>query len=275
MEYVHAIILGIIEGLTEFLPVSSTGHLLIALPLLGIDAEQDATWRVFLFVCQFGAILAVIVYTWRDMWASTLRPRVTDWKNHLIVKLIIAMIPTVIIALTFEDFMERTFENAVVGPPATAIALIIGAGIIELIDRRYRREGAMTLDDITWRQAFWIGLIQTISMIPGTSRAGATIMGGMALGLTPRIATEFSFCLAIPTMLGASVLRLWKHRADLTQDALGVIAVGTAVSFVVALVVVVAFMRYVRKHRFTPFAIYRVVLGVAVLLYYYAGGYGD
>lgn len=261
MDIIHAIILGVIEGLTEFLPVSSTGHMVIAMPALGLEADQPP-WNVLLWVSQFGAILAVIVYFWRDLWRRTFTRPERGWQHHLFVKLLAAMVPTVILALLFKDYLDP-LESM---PVAVAIALILGAGAIELIDRRYRREVPQTLDDVTLVQAFWIGVIQCISMIPGVSRSGATIMGGMTLGLSPRVATEFSFYLAIPTMLGAAVKTLGDHKLE--AEHLTVVLVGTAVSFVVALAVVAWFLDFVKRHRFRVFAIYRVVLGVAVLAWY-------
>lgn len=268
-DLIRALVLGVIEGLTEFLPVSSTGHMILALPLLHVNAELPH-WRVFLFVSQLGAILAVVAYFWRDLWRRALHwPG--GWRTHVFTKLAAAMIPTVVLGLLGNDFMETYFENSRTGPPATAIGLIVGAAAIVYIDRRFRRAAEQTLDDVTLRQAFLIGLIQCISMWPGVSRAGASIMGGMALGLTPRVATEFSFYLAIPTMLAAGALRLWKYRGDLTADAAGVILAGTLAAFVTALLVVAAFLSYVRSRSFTPFAVYRVALGAGVLAWYWLG----
>ena len=264
MDLINAVILGIIEGLTEFLPVSSTGHMVIAMPALGVDAEL-APWNVLLWVSQFGAIMAVIVYFWRDLWKRTFRPTARGWHQHIFIKLFAAMVPTVAIAVPFKDYLDP-LESM---PVAVAGALIVGAIIMELIDRRFRRVVPQELEDVTLTQAFLIGIIQCISMFPGVSRAGATIMGGMTLGLTPRVATEFSFYLAIPTMLGAAAKTLLKHRDELNADNAAVVLVGTLVSFVVALLVVAGFMNYVKRYRFTPFAIYRVLLGAAVLLYYF------
>lgn len=267
MEYLQAVTLGIIEGLTEFLPISSTGHLLIAEPLLGVDARQPQ-WRVFLFLSQLGAILAVVVYFWRGLWQRVLRPQRAGWKNHVLVKLLAAMLPTVILGAALNDLMELCFENDRTGPPATAAALILGAGAIVYIDRRFRRGDGQSLEDVTLRQAFLIGLMQCLSMWPGVSRAAASIMGGMVLGLTPRVATEFSFHLAIPTMFAAASYRLFKYRSDLTAQSLGLELIGAGTAFVAALLVVAGFMSYVRSRRFTPFAIYRVLLGVGVMIWY-------
>ena len=261
MDVLIAVILGVIEGLTEFVPVSSTGHMVIAMPLLGVKASEPP-WNVLLWVSQFGAILAVIVYFWRDLWRRTFSPPSKDPKQHIMAKLFIAMIPTGVIALALKKYLDP-LESM---PVAVAIALILGAGVIEFIDRRYRKPGEMELEDVTLWQAFWVGVIQTISMIPGVSRSGASIMGGMTLGMTPRVATEFSFYLAIPTMLAAGAKTTLDHWHELTRENAMVIGVGTAVSFVVALFVVAAFMGFVKRYRFTVFAVYRVVLGVAVLI---------
>ena len=284
MDALNAIILGIIEGLTEFLPVSSTGHMVIAMPLLGVDAKT-APWNILLWVSQFGAILAVVVYFWRDLWRRTIGPIAArlppgiprrhlgreiwkaiaaGWRQHILTKLFVAMVPTVVIAVALKKHLDPLEDM----PVAVAGALIVGAFIMEFIDRRYRRVVPQELEDVTLRQAFLIGIIQCISMWPGVSRAGATIMGGMALGLTPRVATEFSFYLAIPTMLAAAVKTLWKYRHELGTASADLVIIGSAVAFVVALLVVAGFIGYVKRYRFTPFAIYRVVLGAAVLVWY-------
>lgn len=264
-ELLQALIMGVIEGLTEFLPVSSTGHMIIAEPLLGIDPTEPK-WRAFLFVSQMGAIAAVIVYFWRDLWRRTFHPTSGRLTDHLLTKLVAAMVPTVAIGLVANEFMERYLE----WPVPVAIALVLGAFVIEFIDRRYRRDVPMTLDDVTLKQAIAIGFCQCLAMIPGTSRAGATIMGGMALGLTPAVATEFSFYLGIPTLLLAGLYRAYKYRDDLTPDAALVIAVGTAVAFVVAWAVVALFMQFVRRQRFTIFVVYRIILGLAVLAFWWS-----
>ncbi len=265
MDAINAIILGIIEGLTEFLPISSTGHMVIAMPLLGVDAAA-APWSILLWVSQFAAILGVIVLFWRDLWRRVLKPPTGVWHRHLLVILFVAMVPTVGLAVPFKEYFDPLEQS----PPAVAAALIVGAIIMEVIDRRCRREKAQEIEDIQLWQAFCIGLIQCISMWPGVSRAGATIMAGMALGLTPRVATQFSFYLAIPTMLGAAAKTLLDKRDQLTTDGASTVLLGSAVSFIVALVVVAWFLGFVKKHRFRVFAIYRVVLGALVLLYFYA-----
>ena len=264
MDSFQAIILGIVEGLTEFLPISSTGHLILTNQWFNIDPEQPAA-RAFLFVSQIGAILAVVLYFWRDLWRRVLSVPGAAWHKHILVKLFVAFLPSAVVGLTveifFDDFMQNLERNAI----AVAVALIIGAFIIELIDRRCRRLTPMTLDDVTLKQCLIIGLAQCLSIIPGTSRAGATIMGGMASGLSPSVAAEFSFYLAIPTICAAGGWRLLRNYQDITPESAGVIGLGTAVAFVVALAVVAGFMGYVKRYRFTPFAIYRVLLGATVL----------
>jgi undecaprenyl-diphosphatase len=265
MDVINAIVLGIVEGLTEFLPVSSTGHLILTEHVLHVDGDQPP-WSVLLWVSQFAAILAVVLYFWRDLWKRTFRPRTRFWEEHLLTKLAAAMLPTVVLALLFKKLLDP-LENSSV---AVAGALLVGAVIMEFIDRKFRRNVPQDLEHVSIQQAFLIGVIQCLAMWPGVSRAGATIMGGMVLGLTPRVATEFSFYLAIPTMLAAAGKTLWSHRAELNAANAGLILVGSAVAFVVALIVVAAFMGYVRRYRFTPFAIYRAVLGAAVLLVWLA-----
>lgn len=265
VDALRAIVLGIIEGLTEFLPVSSTGHLVIAMPLLGVRASETP-WNVLLWVSQFGAILAVVTLFFRDLRREILHPPRGTWGSHLLVKLGVAMLPTIGLALLFHKLLEPLEES----PPAVAIALIAGAAVMEFIDRTCRRSGPMTIQEVTLTQAAWIGTIQAISMIPGVSRAGATIMGGMLLGLTPRVATVFSFYLAIPTMLAATVKTIMDERVALSRYDWGVVLIGTGVSYVVALFVVSGFLEYVKRYRFTAFNIYRVILGSAVLIWYFA-----
>lgn len=266
MDYFRAVVLGIIEGLTEFLPISSTGHMVIAMPLLGIH-ESAPPWSVLLWVSQFAAILAVILYFWRDLWRRTFTPPTRGWHRHILTKLGVAMAPTIILASLFKEMLDPLEEQ----PAAVAGALIVGAVLMEFIDRRFRRTQQQELEDVTLWQALAIGTIQTISMWPGVSRAGATIMSGMVLGLTPRVATEFSFYLAIPTMLAAAAKTLWKHQHALTLDGVAVLLVGSATAFVVAWLAVAGFMGYVKRYRFTPFVVYRLLLGAVVLLAHFAG----
>ncbi len=259
-DLVRAVILGVIEGLTEFLPVSSTGHMIVAMPWLGVDGTQDP-WPAFLYFIQIGAILAVVVYFWRSLWRQTFTKPLGGSHNHLILKLIVGVAPAAAIGLPFNDWVEAHFEK----PVPVAIALILGAVAMIWIERKCRRPGGHGIEQVTLRDAFLVGLIQCVSIIPGTSRAMATIMGGMLIGLPPATAAEFSFYLAIPTILGAGLVRLIKDREALTSEHALLLATGFVVSFLVAWVVVAAFMRYIQTRPLLPFAIYRVLLGLVVL----------
>lgn len=263
----RSIILGVVEGLTEFLPVSSTGHMILVQPLIGVDSKLPQ-WDTLLWVSQFGAILAVVLYFWRELWQQIIGTPLTDWKRHLLTKLFAAMVPTVIIALALKKTAERYLEN----PPSVGLALIVGAVGILLVDRFCRKEREMEVADITLTQAFWIGALQCLSLWSGISRSGATIMGGMALGLSPRVATQFSFYLAIPTMLAAAAKTLIKEHDQLGQSGGAIILVGTATAFLSALAVVGPFLAFVKRSKFTPFAIYRIALGSCVLGYYFIYG---
>lgn len=261
MNALDAVVLGVIEGLTEFLPVSSTGHMILAQPWLGVD-PNTAEWRVFLVVSQLGAIAAVVVYFWRDLLRRAASPPRGSWTNHFLAKLAFASAPAFIAGPLVNRWLETHLEH----PAPVAVALIVGAVLMEVIDRRFRRVRPMTLEDVTPRQSLLVGLAQCVSMWPGTSRSMATIMGGMVVGLSPAVATELSFYMAIPIMIGASGLRVVTHASELSAASASNLLVGAATAFLVALAVVAGFMRYVRTRRFTPFAVYRVLLGAAVLL---------
>ncbi len=266
-DVLRAAVLGIVEGLTEFLPVSSTGHLILVQPLLGIDADIPP-WKTFLYFIQIGAILAVVFYFGRGLVRQVFHPVRKGWRTHLITKLVVATIPAAAIGLPLNNWIESHLET----PWVVAIALIVGAGLMELIERRFRRTGGGDPESITLRQSFLIGVAQCVSIIPGTSRAMATIMGGLLVGLPIGLATEFSFYLAIPTLLGAGTLKVIKHRHELHANEAVVLGVGFVTAFIVALLVVEGFMRYVQTRRLRPFAIYRVALGAAVLAWWYATG---
>lgn len=236
--------------------------MILVQPWLGVDPTKP-TWKVLLWVSQLGAILAVIVCFWRELWTLTFRPARKDWRSHIVPKLLAAMAPTIVLALLLHDWFEANLEN----PVGIGVALLVGAALMWWIDRAYRKSGDQTIEDISLTQAALIGVAQSVSMWPGISRSGASIMGGMMAGLTPRVATEFSFYLAIPTMLAASAKTLWDYRNLLSTDSVALVVVGTGVSFAVALLVVSALLEFVKRYRFTVFVIYRVILGVAVLLF--------
>jgi len=260
-----AVLLGIVEGLTEFIPVSSTGHLILATEIFGYDAK---TWAVFNVVIQLGAILAVVVQYWRTFWAvgmGLLRREPLAFR--FVINLLVAFIPAAVLGLLLKHQIDAMLGS----PMIVAWALIVG-GIAILAVERWSKQGEyLGLGQLPVRQAFGVGLLQCLAMIPGVSRSGATIMGALAMGIERRTAAEFSFFLAIPTMLGASTLELWQNRAELAAGTGPVgwshIAVGFVVSFIVALAVIRAFVAYVSRSGFTPFALYRIVAGAAALFF--------
>jgi len=263
-ELLTVILLGIVEGITEFLPVSSTGHLILATRLLGYDAGR---WEVFNVVIQLGAILAIVVLYWRTFWAVGMGLIKREPKSWLFLRnLVVAFIPAAVIGLALHKYIEALLGNAEV----VAIALIVGGFAILAVERFAPRSDISGVADIPLKTVIGIGFLQCLAMVPGVSRSGATILGALALGVERRTAAEFSFFLAIPTMLGASALELLKNRDAIASGGgvgLGAIAIGATVSFVVALLVVKWFVGIVTKHGFVPFALYRVVAGSAALIW--------
>ena len=260
---VKAAIMGIVEGLTEFLPVSSTGHLILASELLGYDS---ATWAMFNVVIQLGAILAVVVLYWRTFLAvgmGLLKGAPKSWR--FLRNLILAFIPAAVIGLALHDKIEMLLGE----PKVVAWALIAGGVAILVIERVVKVGTIVGIAEIPLARALGIGFIQCISMIPGVSRSGATIMGALTLGVERRTAAEFSFFLAIPTMLGATTLELLKNGHAITTGSVGWgdIAIGFGVAFIVALLVIRWFVGIVSRHGFAPFAWYRIIAGVAALIW--------
>lgn len=258
-----AILLGIVEGLTEFIPVSSTGHLILAAELFGYDAGQ---WKVFNVVIQLGAILAVIVQYWRTFWAVgmgllKLHPQSVAFVRNILL----GFLPSAVLGLALKDYIDILLGS----PMVVAWALLIG-GIAILAIERIAKPGPLTgVAQLPARQALGVGLVQCVSMIPGVSRSGATIMGALAMGIERRTAAEFSFFLAVPTMMGATTLELWDNRGALAAGTGPVgwdeIGIGFFVSFIVALVVIKAFVAFVSRSGFAPFAWYRIVAGILVI----------
>jgi len=259
-----AVILGLVEGITEFLPISSTGHLIVAGHLLGFTGDNATTFEIFI---QLGAILA-IVWEYRrhllSVTAGAVGLREDPSSRALVINLAVAFVPAAVAGLLLHHAIHEYLFR-----PETVAAALAGGGIVMLlIERRPPRFTTSSLMAIPWKQALWVGLAQTLSLFPGVSRAAATIMGGMVAGLDRRTATEFSFYLAIPTMMAATVYDLYKSWASLTGDDLGMIAIGFVVAFFSALVAVRAFIRYISRHDFRPFGWYRIALGVVVLVYF-------
>ena len=261
MDIITAILLGIVEGLTEFLPVSSTGHLILATELLGYDA---ARWALFNIAIQPGAILAIVVLYWRTF-MDVLRGLVRREQEAVAFtrNLLVAFFPAVVVGLAFADNIDALLENAVV----VAWALIIGGVAILLVERYARPVETGGVANVTLRQSVIIGLVQCLAMVPGVSRSGATILGAMGFGVDRKTAAEFSFFLAVPTLTGATVLQLYKHRDAITPQALELIGIGFVVSFVVAYLVIKAFLAVVTRYGFAPFAWYRIVAGAAALIW--------
>ncbi len=258
----HAFILGIVEGTTEFLPVSSTGHLIIVGDWLGFNDDKG---KVFEIVIQLGAILAV-VWEYRVKIASTISGLSSNSSaQRFTINLLIAFLPAAILGFLFIKKIKAYLFN----PISVAIALIVGAFIIFWVERRARTPRVNDVDDMTVRDALMVGLAQAVSLIPGTSRAGATIIGGLLSGLSRKTATEFSFFLAIPTMFAATFYDVFKHRDLLHANDLPMFAVGFVTSFVAALIAVRALIRFVSSHNFNGFAWYRLIFGTLVLLYFW------
>jgi undecaprenyl-diphosphatase len=254
-ELVYALILGVVEGITEFLPISSTGHLILASALLGATDER---WKVFSIVIQTGAMLAV-VWEYR---ARFFRVDVALYRN-----LIVAFIPAAVIGLAFSKLIKTYLFHAV----PVALAFIVGGVIILLVERHSFTPRVEETRAMTWLDALKVGIAQCFALIPGTSRSGATIIGGMLFGLSRRAATEFSFFLAVPTLVAAGGYDLFKNRALLSAHDAPIFGVGLVVAFISAFGVIRWLIRYVATHDFKPFAWYRIAFGLLVLLTAWAG----
>ncbi|HEX8840710.1 MAG TPA: undecaprenyl-diphosphate phosphatase [Sphingomicrobium sp.] len=260
-----AIILGIVEGVTEFLPVSSTGHLILATELLGFDAQK---WGAFNVIIQLGAILAIVVLYWRTFWAvleGLIRRNAMSWR--FVRNILIGFLPSAVLGALLINKIEALLGD----PKVVAVAFIVGGIAILAIERLVKNTPTVGVAEMPVKTAAGIGIVQCLAMIPGVSRSGATIMGALSLGVERRTAAEFSFFLAIPTMLGATTLEFLKHRQDILAGAHGVgfgtVAAGFVVSFVVAIVVVRAFVHYITRHGFAPFAWYRIAAGIVALVW--------
>ena len=255
------ILLGMVEGLTEYLPVSSTGHLILATELAGFDAQR---WALFNVAIQPGAILAVVVLYWRtfrDVIVGLFKRERSAWTFTR--NILVAFFPAVVIALMIGDLIDMMLESAVV----VAWALIAGGIAILVIEKLAKPVECGGVANVSFRQAVGTGIVQCLAMIPGVSRSGATILGAMSLGVDRKTAAEFSFFLAVPTLSGATAMQLFRHGDTLTRDMAGWIALGSLISFVVAIVVVKAFSTIVTRYGFAPFAWYRIIAGAAALVW--------
>ena len=263
----QAAIMGIVEGITEFLPISSTGHLILAAELMDFWTKEKSD--VFVIAIQMGAIIAVIYEYWARLWGAATGMFTGEIRGRRLgFSLIMASIPIMIIGLTFGQAVKGLLFNDI----AVAIGLIVGGLIIMWIEKNPRPVNAQEVENISYKEAMWIGLIQVLSLIPGTSRSGATIIGAMFLGISRKAATEFSFFLGIPVIVGAGLLDLYQSYDvfESTQDW-AVLATGIIVSFVSALILIRVLVAYVAKREFMVFAWYRIISGLVILLFAFTG----
>jgi undecaprenyl-diphosphatase len=262
--FLKALILGIIEGLTEFLPISSTGHLILASALLDFNDEKG---KVFAIVIQLGAILAVC-WEYREKIGNVISDIGSRQDaNRFVLNLLIAFLPAAILGLLF----IKTIKQYLFHPVSVATAFVVGGILILWAERRNHKVDVERVEDMDWKHALKVGLMQCLALIPGTSRSGATIIGGLFFGLSRKAATEFSFFLAIPVMFAATFYDLYKNREILNFDDGSVFAVGFIASFVSALVAVRGLLRFISHHDFTVFAWYRIAFGIIVLITAYSG----
>ena len=269
IEILKAIILGIIQGITEWLPISSTGHMILVDEFLQL-AGGETFVELFLVVVQFGSILAVVLMYFNRLNPFSKRKSISEKKEtiNLWIKILIACVPAGIIGVLFNDQIKAWFFN----PPVISITLIVyGVGFI-VIERRKRRPTVNRLNEITSVKAAQIGVFQMLALIPGTSRSGATIMGSTLLGLNRKTASEFSFFLAIPVMFGASLLKLVKFGFNFTGTEIAILLVGMLTAFVVSILAIKFLMSYIKKNDFKAFGWYRIVLGILVILYFVFAG---
>lgn len=273
IEILKVIVLGIVEGITEWLPISSTGHLIIVNEFLKLKAS-DAFVEMFNVVIQLGAILAVIVLYFKRLWPIDKKKdsKGLEWnKDKLILwaKILVACVPAGIIGILFDDKIDEIFYN----PYVVSVTLIIYGVAFILIEIRNRNKEFKITDvrAMTFKTALIIGLFQVLALIPGTSRSGATIVGAMLIGTSRTAAAEFTFFLAIPVMAGASLVKILKFVSDgtgFTQNELYMLIIGMLVAYLVSMLVIKFLMSYIRKHDFKPFGVYRIILGIAVILYF-------
>ena len=294
-EIIKTVILGIVEGITEWLPISSTGHMILVDEFMKLDVRKDFM-NIFLVVIQLGAILAVVILFWSKLWpfhlkktavkpffkeegkAVALKKACNNYvhvdKILLWVKILIASVPAAIIGLAFDDQIDAMLTGDTdmdMRAFVVAGALIVYGVLFIVIERLKKREKITDLNKMPYRTALYIGLIQCLSLVPGTSRSGSTILGASLLGTSRTVAAEFSFFLGIPAMFGASAIKLLKFFADglsFTTDEIIILLVGCVVSFVVSILAIKFLVSYIKKHDFKVFGVYRIILGILVILYF-------
>lgn len=283
IELLKVVFLGIVEGITEWLPISSTGHLILVEEFVKLDVSKQF-WEMFMVVIQLGAILAVVVLYWNKIWpfrnkkpqhvnvtkiektAGLICRFVKIDKMVMWFKILVSCLPAILIGLPFDDFIEDTFNNWFV----VSVMLIV-YGVLFLLVEDYNAKRTVkvnSIEEISWKMALYIGIFQVLALIPGTSRSGATIIGGILLGASRTVAAEYTFFLAIPVMFGASLLKIVKFGLNFTQWEVVILGVGTVVSFLVSILAIKFLMGYIKKHDFKVFGWYRIVLGVIVMLFF-------
>ncbi len=268
LDFLYAVIIGIIQGITEWLPISSTGHMILANEVIKLPVSE-AFWNMFLVVIQLGSILAVLFLYFHKL--NPFSPRKSSKQKRdtlrLWLKVIVGIIPAGVIGVLFDDIVE----SALSGPIVVAIALIAYGVLFLVLERRPREPKVKTLNQLSYKNALQIGCFQVLSLIPGTSRSGSTILGGMICGTSREVAAEFSFFLAIPVMFGASLLRgakFFLSGTPITGPEIGILITGVIVAFIVSIFAIKFLMGYIRKHDFKVFGYYRIVLGIIVILYF-------
>lgn len=272
IEILKAILFGIVEGITEWLPISSTGHMILLNEFVTLDVSPEF-WEMFLVVIQLGAILAVVILFWNKIFPFRFHEKPVIQKDIFVLwfKILVACIPAAVIGLAFDDVLDALFYN----PWCVSIALIVFGIAFIVIENRNRsmKPKIRELSQITYQTALMIGVFQLLAAIfPGTSRSGATIVGALMIGVSRTVAAEFTFFLAIPVMLGASLLKIVKFGFNFTGAEAVILLVGMAVAFIVSVIVIRFLMGYIKKHDFKVFGWYRIVLGAAVLLYFALAG---
>ena len=269
LEILKVIFLGIVEGITEWLPISSTGHMLLVDEFITLKAVDDEFKEMFFILIQLGAIFAVILLFWQKMWPFQFKdkskPVILKETFSTWFKVVVACIPGAIVTILFDDYVEAHFQT-----PAVIAAALIIYGIAFIVIEKWNKTKTpkvATLDDITYKTALLIGLFQVLSIVPGTSRSGATIIGALLIGVSRVAAAEFTFFLAVPVMLGMSALKLLKFGFDFTGTEIAVLVLGMATAFAVSVLVIKFLMSYIKKKDFTVFGWYRIVLGAVIILY--------
>ncbi len=278
IEFLKAILFGIVEGVTEWLPVSSTGHMILLNEFVKLDVTEEF-WNMFLVVIQLGAILAVVLLYWDTIWPLRIKKRRgkirVSWDYDTLMlwaKTIVACLPAAVVGVLFDDWLDEHLYNWLV---VSIMLIVVGIAFLVVETLNKGKKPVVTdIRDLYFKEALIIGLFQLIAAVfPGTSRSGATIIGGLLIGVSRTVAAQFTFIMAIPVMAGASLLKILKYGLDFKGSELMILLIGMLVAFAVSIVVIRFLMGYIRKHDFKPFGIYRIILGIVVILYFTITGH--